>query len=433
LDAVVTEVDACKRRLEVTIPAGELTRGMEKAYQTYQKKMHIDGFRKGKVPLEKKKKRFGEAIKAEVTDELVQTFFRNTIIEKNLNVVAPGIIKDVSHEEGGAVRFTAEVDVEPEVTVSHYKGLKLTKEVVKVTDEDVDRTIDVIREQKAENRPVDSGAESGHLIQGDVQALDHSGVPIIGSKWEDRQFEIGAPPMTGEVESQILGAKVGESRRFRFVSQRPDAQGETQTHEELYAIQIKAVHEKVLPKIDDAFAKELGDYADLKTLKKELRSRLEAERLENAERQLRSRIADEIVKKNDLTLPESMIENVLMSMWEDEHERGKTSLDEAAYKEQHRTGAIWNLKWYRLWNKIAEIESLDVTEIELDDQIDKLAKAAPKEEKKIRALLKDTKRRERMREDLLEEKVIILLKEHGKIKEKVVKAPEKDSSVITSS
>ncbi len=431
MEAVVTEVDACKRRLEVTIPAEEYTHGVEKACKTYQKKMHIDGFRKGKVPLGIIQKQFGEAIKAEVTDELVQTFFRNTIIEKNLNVVAPGVIKDVSHEEGGVVRFTAEVDVEPGVTVSHYKGLKLTKEVLRVTEEDVDRTIDVIREQRAENRPVDGGAEAGHLIQGDIQAIDHSGVPIIGSKWEDRQFEIGKPPMVDEVETQILGARAGESRRFRLVSQRPDAQGNMQSHEEHYTIQVKEVYEKILPDVDDAFAQELGDYADLKALKKELRSRLEAERSEHAERQLRSRIADEIVKTNDLRLPESMIENILRNMWEDEHERGKTSLDETAYKEQHRAGAVWNLKWYRLWNKIAEVESLEVTETELDDQIDKLAKAAPKEEKKIRALLKDVKRRERMREDLLEEKVMVLLKEHGKIKEVVVKSPKSDSGIVT--
>ena len=176
MKTVVTETGACKRRLEVEVGAEEVRPYMEEAYRSYQKKLHIEGFRKGRVPLSIVKQRFGEQIRAGVADDLVQTFFRDAIEKESLAVVSPGTVQELSFGEDEPFRFTAEVEVEPEVRVVDYKGFKVEKEVLKVTEEDVKRTLEVLREQKAERKPVEGGAQSGHIVEGDVQALDASGL-----------------------------------------------------------------------------------------------------------------------------------------------------------------------------------------------------------------------------------------------------------------
>ena len=268
MKTVVSELGPYQRRVEIEVPYNEVEPHLEKAFRTYQKKIHLDGFRKGKVPMTLIRKKFGEAIQAEVADDLIQTFFKKAIQEENLAVVSMGSVKEMSFENGKPFTFTVEVEVEPEVDLKDYKGIKVEKEVYKVKKEDVQQTIEAIREQKAELKPMEDGAREGHIVAGDVQALDASGIPIIGKKWENWAVELGKPPIGDQVKDQLAGVKEGEERRFEIAQTEQSNDGQVRNHVDYYSVKVSSVQERILPAWDNEFAKANGDFETITDLER---------------------------------------------------------------------------------------------------------------------------------------------------------------------
>lgn len=432
MKTIVNKIGSWKIKIEVEINPEEVLPYMEQAYQSYQKKLKIDGFRKGRIPLSIIQKRFGQAIQAEVAEKLIEVFYQKAIETEKLKVVAPGKIEEISFEEGQPFRFTAEIEVEPDIEVSDYKGIKVEKEILKVTQEDVDQTIEVIRGEKAEMRPVTGGAEKGHVIEGDIQALDTTGVPIIGNKWENRIFEMKVPHVDQIIQDQLLGVVGGEERRFKISQTGRGTDGQIQNREEHYSIKVKSVKEKILPELGDDFAKSIGDFQTFAEMKDTIQKRIEMQREHEAEQLLHNRLADHIIRRNDFEIPPSMVKNALDRLWEDYRKRSEQTLDETKFKEEHKASVEWNIRWNLIWHRIAEMEYVVVHEEEVDSEIEKIMKSSEQNSKKVAAMFKDAERRNRLKERFLEAKVIGFLKENAKVKEVVVKQPKKQkSSIIT--
>ncbi len=432
METTVTEIGVWKRQIEIEVSTEEVRPFMDEAYRSYQKKVHIDGFRKGKVPISIIRERFGKAIQVEVTDDLVQTFFKKAIDKEKLAIVSPGKVEKISFEDGSPLRFTAEVEVEPEIQVTDYKGLKINKEVLEITKDDVKAALRALQEERAERKPVEGKAEIGHIIEGDIQALDSSGVPIIGNKWEDRSFELGAPPLGDLIKDQLVGVAAGEERHFKIVQPRKNANGKAEDQEDYYSIQVKSVKEKLLPELNDNFAQQVGDFKTISDLESHIRRSLEARVKEDAEQRFRNRLADEIVKRNNFEVPSSMVESSLDNLWKDYQKRSDRdkNISEKEFREKERPSVIWSIKWYFIWHKIAETEDITVSKEEVEEEIKKMVEASPSSEEKIRLRYRDAKRREHLKEDILEDKVIKFLTDNAKIKEVTVKSREKRKSAI---
>ncbi len=430
MKTTISEIESWKKQLDIEVEPEEIVPFFQNAYETYKKKVSLEGFRPGKVPMSIIKTRFGEAIRAEVLDEIIQDFYRKAVEKEGLNIVAPGTIKDIAYEEDQPLRFTAEVEVEPVPEVALYKGLKAEKEIQTVMKEDVEATVEYLREQRAEKKEVEGGAEKGHIVEGDVQAMEATGIPIIGKKWENRSFEMGIPPLGDVVEDQLLGVKKGESRRFvlKQPEQLPD--GKTGEREDHYSIEVQSIQEKILPSLDDQFASDVGEFESLSNLKEDVETRLKSARADDSERMLRSRLADEVVKQNDFELPPSMVENALNNLWEDYQNKPERRLDEEEFKEENRAPVVWNIKWHLLWQRIAVLENLSIPDADVEEEIERVIKSSPGEEKKMKALFKDEGRRKRLQDSLLEEKVISFIKDHAKIKEVTIKPSKKRPSKI---
>ncbi|NQT25517.1 trigger factor [candidate division KSB1 bacterium] len=432
MKAEVNELKSWKMEIKVEVEADELKPIIQKTISTYQNKARLDGFRKGKAPIHIVLKQFGPSIQADVTEDAVQTFFAKAVHEKDIPVVSVGMIKDASEislEDPDSFSFKAEVEVRPEISVRHYKGFKVEKEIYPVHKEDVDHIIEVLRHQNAEFIDVEGDAKMGDVVEGNIQQLDTTGVPVIGQKWEDRSMMLGQPPLGDQVGDQLVGIKIGEDRPFTVTS--PQSEQNPNPAQELYSIHVKTIKEKRLPELDEAFVKKVGQVETVQEFMDRIESNLKMQHEENSEKLLRHRIADEIIRKNDFELPPSMIENSLNSLWERYQQNPQANVDEKQYKEENRAGVIWNLKWEMLLHKIAEEESLTVTDEAVEQEIDKAASASPKDEKKIRALFKDHGRKHGLRDQMLEEETMRFLKEHIKIKEvKVKKSKSNKSSII---
>ena len=426
----MTQLNSWKRSLNVDVPADGFKSQEEKAILEFQKKVHVDGFRKGKVPLNLIRQRFSGEMKDDVSEKLAIHFLRIALEEKNLFPIATPVIRKLDYAEGVSLHFSAEMEVEPDVQVADYKGLKLEKEIVKITKEDVRDTIQAMREERATRKSVETGAASGHIVEGDIQALESTGIPVIGQKWENRGIELGVSTFGKIVEGQLQGIKAGEERRFRVIEPVQGADGTVREQEKHYSIKVKSVSEKVLPELADDFAKAAGNFESVIKMEEGIQKYLESRRDEEAEKQLEDRIASEVVRRNDIELPPSMIENALSALFEDQQRRSERRVDPGEFRKVYLPVVQRSLKWDLLWHKIAEVESLAVAESEAEQAIQNFIQASPKDEKRVRALYKDAKRMHDLKDRLLNEKVMALIKQHAKIKEATIHRPSQAASGI---
>jgi len=425
LKVAVKTVHSWMKQVDVEVPYDEVEPHLEKVFRKFQRTINLDGFRKGKVPLSIIRQRYGDAVKADAAEDLMQIFFQKAVETEQLKVVAPARARKIEFEEGKPFSFSLDVEVRPDIEVRTYSDFKVEKSIRKVTDEDVEQSLRYLREQRAELKPVSDGARSGHILQGDVQALDSSGVPLLGQHWEDRVLVLGEPPLTGDAAEVLNGVREGESRKFRLTG----SGREGQTHDEWYSLTVKSIQEKILPSMDDGFARSIGEYENLTALKEALRKRLTEQWDEEGEVQVQHRIADEIIRRNDFELPPAMVENMLDSLWENYKDRDQNMEREDFFKE-NRPDVIWNLKWNLIQEKIAEQENLRVTDSDLDEEIERLAGLDSKNEKKIRAFFTKTDERSRLKDRMLGNKIMDLIKSRIKIKEVTVKSSKRKSDLI---
>ena len=433
MKVTVSDVNSWKKQIDVEVTLEEVQPLIEDAYKKFQKKAKIEGFRKGKVPLGMVKQRFGEAVKYDAVEDIIQYFYIKAVTENDVDMIAPGTIKDVSSIDEDPFKFSAEVEVEPEIKVSNYKGLKVKKEVIKVTDEDVDGTVDYLRQQKAVFEDVEGPIEAGYVIQVNIQATDENAVPIIGEKWDNRFFELGAPPFGKELETQMVGVKLNESKHVHLMHTEKNAEGKEEEKEYFYDLTVTKIQTKTLPELSDEFAQGFGEFKTMDEMEERIRSNQEAQQEDDAEKALRQQLADEIIRKNDFELPPSMVNNAIDRMWEDQKKRPNQTLTEDQFRHGYRSMAEWNIKWHLIWRQIAVQEELKIEDADLQEAIDKMVEAQPEQEKRLRSLYKRDEYKNRLSDNLLEEKVMTFIKENGKIKESKIDRPkEKESSIITS-
>jgi len=158
----------------------------------------------------------------------------------------------------------------------------------------------------------------------------------------------------------------------------------------------------------------MGDFDSLDALKTDILKNIENRNESDSEQGLRNKLAEEIIRKNDFELPPSLVEMVLHGMWQEYQKRPDPQVTEEKFKEENKPRVLWNLKWVRIWQKVAEQESLTVTDEEANEKIDEAIQQSPDQEKKMRSLYKDKAKLEKLKEDLLEEKVINFIKDNAK-------------------
>lgn len=427
MKVTVSESDAWRRTLEVEVPGEDVRRRFETAYKNYSKSLNLPGFRKGKIPVSLVKKRFGKAIQGEVLQEVMQECYREASRSEGLTPISEATIEDVNYEEGQPLKFTASVDVKPEIVAQDYRGLKTTRPVFKVTDADVDEQLQRVQEQNATEQEVERPAELGDVVVADLQELDESGLPIIGRKQEERPFHIGGRNADHDLDNQLVGISAGETRRIVLTHTgegEHEAHVEGSQHQEGREIRMmfsaKEVRERTLPELDDEFAKDQGQFESLDELTAQIRTDLQAQADFASRRYLEGHIVDELIRKNAFDLPEIMVENALDTLVENqkkEHEGHDHDIDEDAIRQESREGTIRGLKRHILMEAIQNQEELEVEEAELDSQLDVMSRRYNTEREKLRQILKRSDQIERIESNLLTEKTFDFLIEHAEIED----------------
>jgi len=407
-----------KREIEVEVPAEAVTQETETLIQKYQKLARLPGFRRGHVPGSVIRMRFGEEIKSEVVDALVPRYFRQEAEKHGLVPVSQPRITDLHIHEGEPLRFKASFEVLPAITVEGYKELRADKPAIAVTDEEVEQAVKNVQEQRAtftsvEGRPLADGDFAQVSLDG--KPKDGDGKPV---HMDEILVEIAGKTTMPEFSENLRGASAGDERTFDvlypadFSDQR--LAGKTLT----YTVKIHAIKQKSLPELNDDFAKELGEFNTLDDVRKQIRENMMAERQHEAEHQAKDKLVAELIKRNEFEIPEALVERQIDLRLE----RGLRALAAQGMKAEdikkmdlnrlragQREQAVQEVKASLLLNQIAEEEKIEVSDQEIDHEVEALAKQSKQTAEAIRTRLTRDGALDRIRNRIRNEKTLDFL------------------------
>jgi trigger factor len=424
-----------KREIQVEIPAEEVSRETEALIQKYQKLARIPGFRTGHAPASIIKQRFAEGIKSDVVEALVPRYFRKEADKLGLIPVSQPRVTDLHVHDGEPMSFKASFEVMPAIQVGNYKELRADKPEISVTDEEVEQSLKGLQEQRATFTTI----EGSKLGDGDFAQVSLDGKPKnadgagdaakpgpdqpgpAGSNpvhMDDILVEIAGQGTMPEFTENLRGASAGEERTFDvaypqdFADQR--LAGKTFT----YTVQVKAIKQKTLPELNDQFAKELGEFADLEEVRKRIREGMEAEKKHTAEREAKDKLVAELVKRNDFEVPDALVENQIDLRLE----RGLRALAAQGMKSEdmkkmdlhrlragQRDQALQEVKAALLLEKIAEEEKIEVSDAEIDREVEAVAEQSKQSVELIRSRLTRDGALDRIRNRIRSEKTLDFL------------------------
>ena len=410
----VNEVNAYTRKLSVKIDPSELKEVENKAINKIKKNTALPGFRKGHVPIGLIKQRFGENIKLEVMENAISQFYGKALDQTKINPINQGKIENLKLDKiEDGMEFEIEIEVEPEIELKKYKGLKVEKEVGVVTDNMKEKVINNLREQFATVKELEESKE-GDFITFDAQLLGDGDMPVIGRKFEDIYIKIGSGEFDKEFEKELVGLNKDQEKIIRKTNEPKSKKEKPQI--ESYKISVKSIQEKNLLPLDNDFVQNLQDDS-IKTLD-QLKERIDINLKSDVERRSReqfvSRLIDELLKENPFDAPDSMVDHYLEHLVEDIKNQSKDqNVDEESVRKNYRAYAIHNIRWHLIKRKIIELEKIEVDQKEINDFIDKMNF----QEKQKKELKENPQFKNRIREDLLEQKVINLLESNTDIVE----------------
>ncbi len=400
LQVSVADLSQCRKDLTIEIAADEVRAEYDKAYEAYTRHAKIPGFRPGRVPRGVIKQRFAKEIREHVVGNLLPHALEHAIKDHKLAIISEPQIDEISVSEGEPLKFTASVETLPEFELKGYKGLKMTKRVARVTDEDIERVLERFRESAAEFVPVeDRPSQDGDFVSANIVGKYVEPQEEEDLKTDDVQIEIGSKSTLQEFSENLRGVKADDVREFRM--QYPENFGSQGLGGKTldFTATVVAVRLKELPELDDDFAQGFGEYENLQEMRDKIRENLGATANLQADNRLREEILDRLLNPYDFDLPRTMIENraaervqevAYMLMQNGVSPQTIRGIDWAAQMDEARPQAVRDLRAAFILAKIAAAEGVEVAEEEVEEEIARLAamQREPAEQLKAR-LTKD--------------------------------------------
>jgi len=374
-------MESCKKSLEFTIPVEEVQAEINKVALEIQKKARMPGFRPGKVPLSIVRRHYDAEIREKVIEDLGTRHFRRAVERDNLKVVGRPHLHEVHFQEGEPMRLTVHFEVAPEFELKDYRDLEVPYEEPVVTEEDIDRRIESLRETKAEfvnidPRPVQDG---DYAVVSLKSLAGLTGAPI---EQDEVTLHIGAEDTLAAFSEHLRGMTPGEEKVITveypadYGNER--LAGKTVT----FQVALKAIRRKELPEVNDEFAQDLGDFKDLAELRQAVRTAIYAERESEAQRKAKEALVDKLVSMHDFPVPEayldrqieSQVESYLRVMAAQGVDPKNVRLDWEKIRESQKERAIHDVKAALLLDRIADREAIFATSEEVDREVHRIAR-----------------------------------------------------------
>jgi trigger factor len=372
-------VEGCKHELEISIPAEAVEAETLKVTKGFQERAKLKGFRPGKAPASLVRQSFSSDIRQQVLEHLVPRFFDEKAKEENLRVVGTPNISDVHFHDGAPLTFKAQFEVFPDIELAEYTGVEVPYRQPEVSDEDVDKRVAELRENKAtyaneDPRPL---RDDDYAVIS-LESLDGAESPI---KSDEVQVLIGGPETLAGFTENLRDASPGDEKEFDVTYPEDYGQEKLSGKTIRFKVGVKGVRRKELPEVNDDFAQDLGDFRTIDELRDALKKSILAQREMETQREAKDKLVDKLVDANEFPVPEGFVERQvknrveqrLQSLAQQGVDPRALNLDWAKIKEAQRDAATREVRASLILGRVAEREAIGVTNDEVDREVQRIA------------------------------------------------------------
>ncbi len=415
------DVSETQKTLTIEIPSDVVDAEINRIAKGYTKQARIPGFRPGKVPATLVKQRFKDQILHDVMHGLIPRAVEEALQERGIEPVDTPNIKDVALEEGQPLKFTAAIETVPSFDPGDLSSITLQDKKVTITEDAIEQTLQRIRERAAKHETI----EGRPVTDGDsvVVALDRKEASGENDHHDDVTVEMGAPGNPPGFDANLFGLNVGDEKTFSIHFPADYAAEDFRDQDVSYTVKVKEIRRKVLPELDDEFAKDLGEFDSLAALKDRIRTDMHQEAEDNAKREARTDLMKQLSQRISFELPSSLVEREmdrrleemarqLMAQKIDPRQAG---IDWGQFREAQREPARDAVASALVLDEIARREQITVAPADVDKEIEQFAARAGRTPAALRAQLEKEGGISRLYAGLRREKAVDLAKSRAKI------------------
>ena len=382
------------------------------------KEIKLPGFRKGKVPENILMSQYINSVEMGFVQEFCEKYYIMALQKEELTPINQAQLKDIDFSYENDLSFKSEFEIEPSIKLPKFKKNMVSVEKINFisNQEEVDKTIENILNSQAKAEQIEKGSKDGDFLIVDMQELDDSGLPIIGKK-EKKYIAIGQDPIIEDKAKSFTSRNKGDKVVIKI---------DMGDGEKNYEFSIEAIQRRVPPKLDDEFVKQMDpNCKNVNEWKKNVHISIDNEYKRKSDEMFNSSLIDQFVKIVNPVLPTSMLENYLNNIVNEvKQNQNNQEVDENQIREQYKQFAENNLKWFLLRKAIISNNELSVSTKDVDDFIKDALEKNESQKAEIERFYKKESNKNKLADDLLDQKIIEMLKEHSKIKNKEQKTSE---------
>jgi trigger factor len=415
--------ESCRKELDLEIPAEEVSKATEKVAKEFARVARVPGFRPGKAPITLIKRRFADDIKGEVLQTLVPEHVEKAVAEQKLTPVSQPQVDKLDYQEGQPLKFRASFEVLPEFSLGDYKSLEIEMPEMAITDESVANTLAEMQQRAATFAPVEGRAvQDGDFVQIKLHGTPEGGGDPLQA--DSVLCHIGAEETMQPFNENLRGANIGDHTTFdvEYPVDYPDTKLAGKKFH--YAVDVLGIKVKVLPELNDEFAKDISEASSLDELKKKVREGLEHERDHRKTELQREKILAELVKLHDFPVPDSLVEHqmdvrlerVVRSLAQQGVDPRAVNVDWVSLRRRQADRARDDVKAELVIDRIASEEKIDVAEEELQHELEHMASHSGESAEAIRARLTKQGALDRMKAKLRSDKTVDWLAQNAHVK-----------------
>ena len=401
--------EGVERLLEVSVPVATVQEEEERTARRYASSVRLPGFRPGKAPTALVRKRFKDAIRQQVIETLIQEAYKEVLDREKIKIAAQPHVHDLKFDEGQPFTFELHLEVRPDIQLARTQGFRVSRNQSIVTDENVAEQIEQMRDQRARWSPISEKPMPGDMVTVELASADENGDMPEGKAYP---LVLGGGQVIAGIEELIMELQPGESteRPVRWPDDFPDESERGKTKR--VHVKVSDAKRKELPPLDDAFAREVGDFESLDALRSAVRVDLEEHSRREADAAVRQQLVDEIASANPFAVPPSWVGQIIEGYYQaykipqDERDRFASEFRPIAERQVRRDLIV---------DTIAEREGLSATEADVDDRVAEVAKRRNAEPGQVYASLQKAGRLKEIEQSITEDKVFKWLTERNEV------------------
>jgi trigger factor len=419
--SAVENISTVKKKITIEVPQDDVAKEREKAVAKVAKKAKLPGFRPGKAPRSVVERHYGEDIQADVMNKLIADAYFQAVQEHKINPVDLPEISDVSLDKGSPLSFSATVEVRPNIELGTYDGIEVKEEPLTVSDEELEQTINRLREMYAQLEVVEGRpAEKGDSLIMDFEGF-RDGKSIDGAKASDYMLTLGSGNLIPGFEDQLAGVNKGEAKEIAVSFPADYNNKDLAGKDAVFKVMVKEIKRAVMPEVNDDFAKDIGNHNTVEELRARIKEDMEARKRDELASSQREELLSKLVDAHTFDVPPGMVERELQAMMKQQAVRQARqgmdvkSFDAEKYREERLPLAERRVKGLLILDAVADREKVTVIDEELTAELQVLSRKSGQPVETIKKYYESQEGgMDNLRSSLIQEKTLTLLLSRAK-------------------